>query len=276
MNSTVCLLKDPRLSTAPTGHYWGHLQIILAVTVFIKIRQWCFDEEGTKAKTNSNTMESNHDIHNRSRNRQNQGGGGRSKRGNKTRNRASPVDDEQLTVSLREVCSSRNLIESPSGMRKRRYVMGELDFMLRSWCSYLSSDPSCAPPSLLSFGSYRLGVHTPDADVDCLVLAPPHVTRDDFFESWVDVLNEDERITELHPVRGCVHMMCISYTTIESDLLLHLLTTDQCFIQCLHSSDKVSNGGSQNRSHLCSNQQFSMVEGSCDKNSAKRGAIFRP
>jgi len=60
-------------------------------------------------------------------------------------------------------------------------------------------DKSSAP-SLLSFGSYRLGVHTPDADVDCLVLAPPHATRDDFFDSWVDVLKGEERVTELHPV----------------------------------------------------------------------------
>ena len=164
-----------------------------------------------RAKAN-NTMESHHDIHNRSRNRQNQRGAARSRRGNKTRNKAAAVDEEQLTISLHEVCSSRNLIESPSGMRKRRYVMKELSFMLRAWCSDLSSDPSRASPSLLSFGSYRLGVHTPDADVDCLVLAPPHVTRNDFFESWVNILYKDERITELHPVRGCVHMICFSYT----------------------------------------------------------------
>lgn len=64
-----------------------------------------------------------------------------------------------------------------------------------------SADRSAAA-CLLSFGSYRLSVHTPDADVDCLVLAPPHVTREDFFGSWVDVLKGEERVTELHPVAG--------------------------------------------------------------------------
>lgn len=60
------------------------------------------------------------------------------------------------------------------------------------------------PPALLSFGSYRLGVHAPDADVDCLVLAPPHCTREDFFGGWVEWLGnmmmEGGRISGLHPV----------------------------------------------------------------------------
>lgn len=89
----------------------------------------------------------------------------------------------------------------------------DLDAMLFAWSesllpgssSYAENIVSPNPdktdaPSLLSFGSYRLGVHTPDADVDCLVLAPPHVTRDDFFGSWVDILKGEERVTELHPV----------------------------------------------------------------------------
>jgi len=91
--------------------------------------------------------------------------------------------------------------------------MNDLDAMLFAWSESLlpgsssyadniispNSDKTAAP-SLLSFGSYRLGVHTPDADVDCLVLAPPHVTRDDFFGSWVDVLKAEKRVAELHPV----------------------------------------------------------------------------
>lgn len=60
------------------------------------------------------------------------------------------------------------------------------------------------PPALLSFGSYRLGVHDPDADVDCLVLAPPHCKREDFFGGWVGALGrmavDGGRISGLHPV----------------------------------------------------------------------------
>eukprot|EP00956_Cyclotella_meneghiniana_P024340 scaffold48769_cov96-Cyclotella_meneghiniana.AAC.4 len=145
-------------------------------------------------------MNSNHVIHNRSRNRK-QGGHSRSRNRQKsTNNKPSQADEEQLTRSLREVCTSRNLIEAPSGIQKRRRVMKELEYMLCSWCDTLSSADNTVPPLLLSFGSYRLGVHTPDADVDCLVLAPPHVTRDHFFGGWVEILKGDARVTELQPV----------------------------------------------------------------------------
>ena len=144
-------------------------------------------------------MDSN--LHNRSRNRKTQVG--RSQRCHKARHK--PPNDESLTHSLRAICHSRNLLESPSGLRKRRCVLEELGGMLSSWCCTLSTNtPSCASPSLVSFGSYRLGVHTPDADVDCVVLAPPHVTRDDFFHGWVEVLRDCAKVTELHPVARCV------------------------------------------------------------------------
>ena len=54
--------------------------------------------------------------------------------------------------------------------------------------------------AVISFGSYRLGVHNPSADIDALALAPPHCTREDFFASLVQMLDDDERVTDLHPV----------------------------------------------------------------------------
>lgn len=174
-------------------------------------------------------------IHNRSRNRKqdrrprwksnNNNGNGQQKpwHNNNDNNNNSTLTQEiidnanhdKLTKSLHTLCTTRNLIESSSGMQKRERVMKDLDAMLFAWSeSLLPGSPTyaenlshpnpdnTAAPSLLSFGSYRLGVHTPDADVDCLVLAPPHVTRDDFFDSWVGVLKGEERVTELHPVSG--------------------------------------------------------------------------
>lgn len=73
------------------------------------------------------------------------------------------------------------------------------------------------PPALLSFGSYRLGVHDPDADVDCLVLAPPHCKREDFFGGWVGALGrmavDGGRISGLHPVaRRVLHYVPVAMT----------------------------------------------------------------
>ena len=149
------------------------------------------------------------------------------------------VPHSELTTSLLEVSTSRNLIESTEGIQNRRRVMKRLDDMLCAWSDSLLPPLSYAEklslsttsssssnnnrrhqqqPSLLSFGSYRLGVHNPNADIDCLVLAPPHVQRTDFFDSWITVLKNQQQqqqqqqssssnesksssvITDIHPV----------------------------------------------------------------------------
>ena len=51
-----------------------------------------------------------------------------------------------------------------------------------------------------TFGSYRLGVHNPGSDIDTLCVAPRHVERVDFFNELVDMLKEQEDVTELQPV----------------------------------------------------------------------------
>lgn len=179
----------------------GSLVILAVALSTFQIQRW---RHNTERRRNDRTiktkaMESN-TIHNRSRNRKQGSGDAPRRKGHKKNKR---INEEQLTNSLRRLCTSRNLIESTSGIQKRHRVMKDLNDMLCSWCSSLSSDVK-ASPALLSFGSYRLGVHTPDADVDCLVLAPRHVTRQDFFGGWVDVLRGDDRVTELHPVARCV------------------------------------------------------------------------
>lgn len=65
-------------------------------------------------------------------------------------------------------------------------------------------------------------MHTPDADVDCLVLAPPNglTRREEFFGSWVDVLRKDERVKELHPVAGAyTPVMKFEMSGVKIDLL---------------------------------------------------------
>lgn len=191
------------------------------------------------------TMES-HDVHNRSRNRKNQtavsNGTVRSRNTNNVNTKTGgqqpqqsskpnkhkkqqrhnstkqqPIDPTKLTDSLHEICISRDLIESSSGMHKRKRVLRDLEDMLCRWSdetffaknAALNDDdntnrkvPPTSSPALLSFGSYRLSVHTPSSDIDCLVLAPPHLTRDDFFTTWVTALQNEARVKELHPVSG--------------------------------------------------------------------------
>lgn len=56
--------------------------------------------------------------------------------------------------------------------------------------------------TLLTFGSYHLQVHAPDADIDVLCVAPRHVTRSDWFDTkhpWclLSLLTDDEDVSEM-------------------------------------------------------------------------------
>jgi len=58
--------------------------------------------------------------------------------------------------------------------------------------------------AVVPFGSYRLGVHGPKADLDVLAVAPPECARDDFFETFVPMLQKEEEgtvFTRVHPIR---------------------------------------------------------------------------
>ncbi len=55
-------------------------------------------------------------------------------------------------------------------------------------------------PALIPFGSYRLGVHSVTSDLDLLTLAPPSITRSDFFSSLVSILQNDKRCKNVHPI----------------------------------------------------------------------------
>lgn len=57
-------------------------------------------------------------------------------------------------------------------------------------------------PTLITFGSYRLGVYRYDSDLDVLALCPPEFSRGEFFSSWVDLLKRDKGISKVHPIPG--------------------------------------------------------------------------
>ncbi|CAL5440667.1 unnamed protein product [Camellia sinensis] len=74
---------------------------------------------------------------------------------------------------------------------------------------------------LFTFGSYRLGVHGPGADMDTLCVGPSHVNiEEDFFIILHDMLAEMEEVTELQPVLDAhVPAMKFKYQGISIDLL---------------------------------------------------------
>ena len=134
----------------------------------------------------------------------------------------------ELTASLHDTLHKHGVFEHGEGSKRRLNVLNHLERSLNQWsdslnskvtgstdtvteaadgtCKGTNNDPTDAITKsrvrLISFGSYRLGVHAPSADLDLLALCPPHVTREEFFSTFVTKLNDDDRCACIHPIPG--------------------------------------------------------------------------
>ena len=112
--------------------------------------------------------------------------------------------DLRLTATLEEELRAQGLYESEQQRRQRERALELLTEAVEEWVQTVSAGKGKGldvEASLLTFGSYRLGVHPPDADIDCLLVAPGHCDRAvDFFGIFLDLLAMRGDVTELQPV----------------------------------------------------------------------------
>jgi len=120
-----------------------------------------------------------------------------------------PVEaDLQRTAELEKFLVEAGLYESAEESAKREEVLGKLDQIVKDWVKQLTSQRGYtdqmveeANAVLFNFGSYRLGVHGPGADIDTLCVGPSYVNREeDFFIVLHEILAQTEDVTELQPV----------------------------------------------------------------------------
>lgn len=74
---------------------------------------------------------------------------------------------------------------------------------------------------IFTFGSYRLGVHAPNTDIDALVVAPRHVERDKhFFDVLCETLRLHPLVRNLNPVReSFVPRIGMEFDGVDIDLV---------------------------------------------------------
>ena len=132
---------------------------------------------------------------------------------------APPTEmDAKQSAELDAKLHELDVYESPDECARREEVLGELNALLQEWVRESSARkgitedmrPRC---NLYTFGSYRLGVHGPAADIDTLCLGPRHLTReDDFFGvewndyegSFYDVMRKHPGTDSIVPVRDAI------------------------------------------------------------------------
>uniref|UniRef100_A0A8D0GRB2 polynucleotide adenylyltransferase n=1 Tax=Sphenodon punctatus TaxID=8508 RepID=A0A8D0GRB2_SPHPU len=141
---------------------------------------------------------------------------------------APPKEKDYIyTQKLIEAMKPFGVFEDEVELNHRLVVLGKLNNLVKEWISELSKSKNL-PPSVLSnvggkiftFGSYRLGVHTKGADIDALCVAPRHVERSDFFQSFFEKLKLQEGIRNLRAVEDAyVPVIKFEFDGIEIDLV---------------------------------------------------------
>nr|CAB3455192.1 unnamed protein product [Digitaria exilis] len=132
------------------------------------------------------------------------------------------------TAEVEKYLSDAGLYESQEEAVSREEVLGKLDQTVKAWIKkatrisgYGDQFVHEANAKIFTFGSYRLGVHGPGADIDTLCVGPRHATRNDYFFRWLhDMLAEMPEVSELHPVPDAhVPVLGFKINGISIDLL---------------------------------------------------------
>ncbi|MCL7043206.1 hypothetical protein MKW94_018197 [Papaver nudicaule] len=140
---------------------------------------------------------------------------------------ASEIDVIE-TRELEKYLVGVGLYECPEEAVSREEVLGRLDQIVKTWVKKVTRNKGYndqfvqeANAKIYTFGSYRLGVHGPGADIDTLCVGPKHATREeDFFGELYGMLAEMPEVSELHPVPDAhVPVMKFEFCGISIDLL---------------------------------------------------------
>nr|XP_014122385.1 poly(A) polymerase gamma isoform X2 [Zonotrichia albicollis] len=146
---------------------------------------------------------------------------------------APPSDKDHIhTQKLIEAMKPFGVFEDQEELYHRTTVLGKLNNFVREWISELAESKNL-PPSIteqvggkiFTFGSYRLGVHTKGSDIDALCVAPSHVERSDFFQSFFEKLKNQEEVKNLRAIEDAyVPVIKFEFDGIEIDLVFAKLS----------------------------------------------------
>ncbi|KAK8805544.1 hypothetical protein WA158_002200 [Blastocystis sp. Blastoise] len=133
-----------------------------------------------------------------------------------------------LSDKLKSYLEYLNIYESKEANDHREEVLRSLSEICQHWVKeeLLAKSISTTKKEedsyavLYPFGSYRLQVYGPDADIDVLLVGPGNVTRDDLFSQFIPILKSNSDITRIIPIKDAyVPLIKMKYRNVSIDLL---------------------------------------------------------
>jgi len=133
---------------------------------------------------------------------------------------------KKLTEQLEKLLVSKDNFETRERSALREDVLGRLNSIIQQWAYDVSIEDGIPEEiatqqkaRILTFGSYRLGVHGPSSDIDTCCVVPRHITTEHFFRKLVPLLQQEEDVKELVPVEDAfVPVIKFVYATVDIDL----------------------------------------------------------
>lgn len=143
-------------------------------------------------------------------------------------NNAEPTElEKKLNDDLLDICEAMELTESAERARERELALLAVDELVQTWMmiealrmGWPEAKARATRGQLYVFGSCRLQVHTSKSDIDTLLVAPAHISRDKFFSGLFPFLERDRRITKLIAIPDAyVPVITFSFGNVDIDLV---------------------------------------------------------
>jgi len=131
-----------------------------------------------------------------------------------------------LNVKFEKYLDTIEPLATVEEVEERKKVLHDMQKIVNKWIQEVSKAQGFSSEALrtacgkvFTFGSFRLGLITPASDIDTLVVAPKHISREDFFGSLLPILEANKDVTELAGVPDAVvPIIKMKYKGIEVDL----------------------------------------------------------
>ncbi|KAI6649319.1 Poly(A) polymerase type 3-like [Oopsacas minuta] len=136
------------------------------------------------------------------------------------------LEDLRATENMITAMQPHKVFDTPEGCSQRRKVLLELEKMAKEWIKEMTLLQGRSEEyakevggKIFTFGSYRLGVHTQGADIDALLVAPRHISRDEVFTKFSDRLRSHDQIKHVKVIEDAyVPVIKMVFSGIEMDL----------------------------------------------------------